>query len=120
MSEHSTTLSTSQSSPPVERQERPASRINVGEPERWLSVIGGGALVLYGLRRSLGSLALAAGGGMLIYRGVTGHCKVYESLGLNSVSLRALGLKSGRPLQSTNRLQRSTGFIATSRTTRAL
>jgi uncharacterized membrane protein len=95
MSEHSTTLSTSQSSPPVERQERPASRINVGEPERWLSVIGGGALVLYGLRRSLGSLALAAGGGMLIYRGVTGHCKVYESLGLNSVSREGAGVEVG-------------------------
>jgi len=39
------------------------------------------------------SLALAAGGGMLIYRGVTGHCKAYESLGLNSVSREGAGVE---------------------------
>jgi uncharacterized membrane protein len=49
--------------------------------------------VLYGLRRSLGSLALAAGGGMLLYRGVTGHCKAYDSLGLNSVSNEGAGVE---------------------------
>jgi uncharacterized membrane protein len=92
MSEHSTTLSTNVSSSPAERQERRGSRINVGETERLFSVVGGGALLLYGLRRSLGSLALAVGGGMLIYRGVTGHCKAYESLGLNSVSREGAGV----------------------------
>jgi uncharacterized membrane protein len=93
MSEHPTSLSTSQSSPPAERRERSVSRVNVGDTERWLSTIGGGALLLYGLRRSLGSLALAVGGGMLVYRGVTGHCKVYESLGLNSVSGEGAGVE---------------------------
>jgi uncharacterized membrane protein len=48
---------------------------------------------MYGLRRSLGSLALAVGGGMLLYRGVTGHCKAYESLGLNSVSSEGAGVE---------------------------
>lgn len=86
MSEHSTTLSTSLPSSPAERQERPVSRINVGEAERWLSVIGGGALLVHGLRRSFGSLILAVGGGMLIYRGVTGHCPAYQSFGLNTAS----------------------------------
>lgn len=86
MSEHSTTLSTNLSSSPAERQERPVSRINVGEAERWLSVIGGGALLVHGLRRSFGSLILAVGGGMLIYRGVTGHCPAYQSFGLNTAS----------------------------------
>jgi uncharacterized membrane protein len=44
------------------------------EVGRWLSVVGGAALVLHGLsRRSLGGLGLAVGGGYLAYRGLTGH-----------------------------------------------
>jgi uncharacterized membrane protein len=43
-------------------------------------------LALYGLRRSLGPLALIAGGGALIYRGLTGHCAVYEALQLSTMS----------------------------------
>jgi uncharacterized membrane protein len=43
-------------------------------------------LALYGLRRSLGPLALLAGGGALIYRGLTGHCAVYEALQLSTAS----------------------------------
>jgi uncharacterized membrane protein len=43
-------------------------------------------LALYGLRRSLGPLALIAGGGALIYRGLTGHCAVYETLQLSTAS----------------------------------
>jgi uncharacterized membrane protein len=60
--------------------------VNVGNVERWLSIIGGGVLALYGLRRSLGNLALIAGGGALIYRGLTGHCAVYEALQLSTTS----------------------------------
>lgn len=60
------------------------SQVNVGEAERWLSMIGGGALMIYGLRRSLGSLMLALGGGTLLYRGLTGHCSVYDALGINT------------------------------------
>jgi len=59
--------------------------VNVGEYERWASVIGGGTLALYGLaRRSLGGLALAGLGGSLIYRGATGHCSCYETLGIST------------------------------------
>jgi uncharacterized membrane protein len=57
-----------------------------------LSVIGGGALALYGLRRSLGSLALAIGGGVLVYRGLTGHCAIYENLGVNTVNHEGAGV----------------------------
>jgi uncharacterized membrane protein len=57
---------------------------NVGDLERGLSLIGGGALVLYGLRRSLGNLALMLGGGALIYRGLTGYCAAYQALGVNT------------------------------------
>ena len=58
---------------------------NVGETERWASVLGGGALALMGLARGRSSgAALALGGGYLVYRGLTGRCPVYRSLGLNT------------------------------------
>jgi uncharacterized membrane protein len=58
---------------------------NVGTPERWASGIAGGALALFGLaRRSLFGGVLAAIGGSLAYRAVTGHCPVYETLGIDT------------------------------------
>jgi uncharacterized membrane protein len=59
-------------------------RINVGRVERWLSMIAGSALATYGLRRRStrgGTAALA--GAALLYRGATGHCDVYQALGVN-------------------------------------
>jgi uncharacterized membrane protein len=58
---------------------------NVGTAERVVSVLGGGLLAAYGLRRgtSMGLLSALAGGA-LVYRGVTGHCDVYQTLGLTS------------------------------------
>jgi uncharacterized membrane protein len=59
--------------------------VNVGDTERWLSMIGGGALAAFGLSRGgLGGLALAGAGGLLAYRGFTGHCSLYGSLGINT------------------------------------
>jgi uncharacterized membrane protein len=59
---------------------------NVGDMERWASGIAGGALALYGLagRRSLFGGLLAALGGSLIYRGISGHCPLYGALGLDT------------------------------------
>jgi uncharacterized membrane protein len=58
---------------------------NVGEVERYASAIGGGALALYGLSRgSLAGVTLALVGGALIYRGVSGHCNMYEAMGVNT------------------------------------
>ena len=65
--------------------------VNVGETERWLSMIGGGALLVYGLRRSIGSLMLAAGGAALLYRGWSGHCAVYDTIGMNTADQDAEG-----------------------------
>ncbi|MDQ3799701.1 MAG: DUF2892 domain-containing protein [Acidobacteriota bacterium] len=58
---------------------------NVGTPERVLSSIGGGALLLYGIRRGgiFGTLASLVGGS-LAFRGVTGHCHLYQSLGIDT------------------------------------
>ena len=58
---------------------------NIGEIERVVSSILGGTLLLGGLaRRSLPGLALATMGAAFLYRGTTGHCKIYESLGLDT------------------------------------
>lgn len=62
-------------------------RVNVGETERMASLIGGGLLAMHGLTRgSMTGLALAAIGGSLVYRGVSGHCQMYEALGMNSAT----------------------------------
>jgi uncharacterized membrane protein len=59
--------------------------INVGDIERWVSTLGGGALAGYGLTRgTLGGLALAALGGSLVYRGLSGHCMCYQALGIST------------------------------------
>jgi len=59
--------------------------INVSGVERQASLLTGAGLVLLGLsRRSVPGLAFAALGGMLAYRGATGHCSAYQALGLNT------------------------------------
>jgi len=48
-------------------------------------MVGGGILTVFGLsRRSLGGLALAAAGGSLLYRGLSGHCSLYQALDINT------------------------------------
>jgi uncharacterized membrane protein len=65
---------------------------NVGETERWVSLIGGSVLVLHGLkRRSIGSLALALLGGGFVYRGATGYCNLYDILGVSTAEKRGGG-----------------------------
>jgi uncharacterized membrane protein len=68
-----------------QRGRRATAHDNVGTIERWLSILGGGTLALYGLRRgTLGGLAAAVAGGNLVYRGLSGHCPLYSSLGLST------------------------------------
>lgn len=71
--------------------------VNVGEVERYASAIGGGALALYGLTRGgLGGVVLALVGGALVYRGATGHCNMYEALGVNTAENAGKGLSANR------------------------
>ena len=65
---------------------RPARMgVNVAQPERVASAVGGAALALYGLRRrDIGGAALALIGAVLVHRGATGHCMVYEAMGLDT------------------------------------
>lgn len=60
--------------------------VNIGGTERAISALAGGSLLAYGLsRRSLSGLLTALVGGGLIYRGLTGHCGVYEALGVSTL-----------------------------------
>ncbi len=64
-----------------------AVRMNVGTAERVGSAIGGGALVAYGLsRKSVGGALLALVGGAALYRGITGSCPAYRSLGITTAA----------------------------------
>lgn len=65
-----------------------SSEVNVGSSERIVSTGLGGLLVANGiLRGRLSGLLMTAIGGALIYRGATGHCSVYQQLGVNSSSM---------------------------------
>lgn len=58
---------------------------NISEAERWISMAAGVGLAAYGLSRRRGSgWILAAFGGLLFRRGMTGHCETYDLLGLNT------------------------------------
>lgn len=61
------------------------SDVNMGQTERILSLVGGAALALQALARKgwVTRLALATGAFLLLRRGVTGHCPLYEALDIN-------------------------------------
>ena len=60
--------------------------VNVGDGERWLSLLGGGLLALYTLRRSLGTVVLLGGAGALLYRGLKGQCALYQAMGVSTTA----------------------------------
>ncbi|MGI8908520.1 MAG: YgaP family membrane protein [Candidatus Sumerlaeaceae bacterium] len=58
---------------------------NVGDMERLASMVGGGALTAVGLsRRTPLGIGIALLGGMLMHRGSSGRCMVYDKLGINT------------------------------------
>ncbi len=87
------------------------SRKNVGSTERWISLGAGAALTLLGLsRRGLGGLLSLGAGAALIHRGVTGHCRVYESIGVDTSehkSSTAVPAQSGCRVEKTITINRS-------------
>ena len=79
-----------------EDAESGGSDVNVNQTERWISGLAGGALAIYGLtRRTWGGAVLALVGGTLIHRGSTGHCYMYDALGVSTA-----GTETGNPLVS--------------------
>jgi len=60
-------------------------RVNVGSAERIASTLLGAALISAGLgRRRLSGLAVALGGLALIKRGLSGHCGLYDKMGVTT------------------------------------
>ena len=87
---------------PGDAQEaRVRSGRNISDVEKWVSIAAGTGLALYGLsRRKTAGWILTAFGGALIERGATGHCRMYEALGMNTAGTgddtrRALGGAAG-------------------------
>lgn len=69
----------------MKRTARQDGSINVSQAERWASLAGGGMLACYGLSKGSGSgLVLAALGGSLMYRGLSGNCQLYQALGIST------------------------------------
>ena len=67
------------------RTRRCGDEQNIGWVQRSASLVGGTALVVAGARRrSLGGVALAAGGADLLYRGATGYCHGLAALGIDT------------------------------------
>lgn len=76
-------------------------RQNIGSSERWASIATGAGLALAGLsKRGANRWIMTVLGGLLIQRGVTGHCHMYQALGVNTAGTgedtrRALGGSAG-------------------------
>lgn len=96
------TASTRSARPRLRKEQRSASSVNVGDKERLFSLLAGSALGIYGLSRfSLAGLGLAAAGGSLLYRGVTGHCGMYQALGICTATPRgpATSVRAGHGIK---------------------
>ena len=72
-----------QTIPPPPRRHADSS-VNVGDGERWLSLLGGGLLALATVRRALGPAVLLGAAGALLYRGWTGQCALYQTMGVRT------------------------------------
>jgi len=81
---------------------------NVEELKRWSSLIGGGLLALFGLRRSLGSLTIMGLGAGLIYYALTGQrllpgaTKRTHVTAMNTGRTGSTSLDSNRPITVKN------------------
>lgn len=61
--------------------------INVGPVERSLSVLAGGLLAGYGMtQKPVLGLALFLAAGSLLIRGLSGHCQLYDALGVSTAN----------------------------------
>ena len=82
---------------------------NVGENERAVSVAAGAIAAMTGLGRGgLPGLLITAVGGGLIYRGISGHCPVYQSLDVNTAEDTD---GSGDATESSRNVRIATAFL---------
>jgi len=89
-----------------------ASWVNVGRLERWLSMVAGGALAAYAIkRRSIPASTAALAGAALLYRGATGHCDLYQALGINRADRHGTGMKADQGSDTRQQLGGSAGIL---------
>ena len=70
------------------RDARARSDRNLSEFERWASIAAGAGLAAYGLSRLKSNGWLYAGvGALLVRRGVTAHCDLYDAMGVNTAGV---------------------------------
>jgi len=68
-------------------QTNSSNGVNVGNTERLVSIGVGALLVAHGLsRRGISGLVTAGAGAALLYRSYSGHCSLYEKLGITSAT----------------------------------
>jgi uncharacterized membrane protein len=60
------------------------SRVNVGDLERAISVVAGGACIIMAPSRSISGCLMTLTGLGLMFRAMTGHCFLYQNLGMNT------------------------------------
>lgn len=81
----------------------PASRArhNIGSIERWSSATTGGLLLAYGVsQRSSAGVALTLAGTALLARGASGHCPVYDTLGVTTARQPAIAVHDAIRVQA--------------------
>lgn len=89
-----------------------APRVNVGRVERWLSMVAGGALAAYAFkRRSIPGGTAALAGAALLYRGATGHCDLYQALGINRAQRHGTGTTADQGSDTRQQLGGSAGIL---------
>lgn len=94
------------SSASLDQDRRGARSRNMGETERWISLIAGGAILALGLKQRMRDcLMLAVTGGALLYRGATGQCPLYKVVGIDTSTGRprpAVSVPHGRGVKVEN------------------
>ncbi len=69
------------------REARARTDRNLSDFERWASIAAGAGLAAYGLSRLKSNGWLYAGvGALLLRRGASAHCDLYEAMGINTAS----------------------------------
>jgi uncharacterized membrane protein len=92
--------------PSLDQTRRGARAANIGEIERWASLVLGGGLLAFGLKRDVRErLPLAIVVGALLYRGITRRCPLFKALGIDTSAHRprpAVSVPHGRGVKVEN------------------
>ncbi|MEO7933934.1 MAG: YgaP-like transmembrane domain [Chthoniobacterales bacterium] len=89
---------------------------NVSHAERIGSLVAGSALIVLGLaKRSTSGVLLSLVGGLLVHRGVTGHCRGYAVLGVDTARHDHRGVPGnhGHKIERSIRIHRPANEIFT-------